>query len=116
MKTKWIASLILASALTAPAFAGVGVYIGVAPPPLRYEVRPANSWSGLLRGSMDIGTGQGEGMSGSPECGAGHRTQVLIGPILTTTTTHRVGLTTRATGTMKTTATTTTGDIAKMLP
>ena len=38
MKTKWIASLILASALTAPAFAGV--YIGVAPPPLRYEVRP----------------------------------------------------------------------------
>jgi WXXGXW repeat (2 copies) len=41
MKTKWIASLILGSALTAPAFAAVGVYIGVAPPPLRYEVRPA---------------------------------------------------------------------------
>jgi hypothetical protein len=41
MKTKWIMSAILASALTAPAFAGVGVYIGAAPPPLRYEVRPA---------------------------------------------------------------------------
>jgi WXXGXW repeat (2 copies) len=41
MKTKWIASLILASALVTPAFAGVGVYIGVAPPPIRYEVRPA---------------------------------------------------------------------------
>ena len=40
MKTKWIMSAILASALTAPAFAGVGVYIGVAPPPLRYERRP----------------------------------------------------------------------------
>jgi hypothetical protein len=49
MKTKWIASLILASALTAPAFAGVGVYIGTAPPPLRYEVRgpmpgPGYAW------------------------------------------------------------------------
>jgi|HubBroStandDraft_6_1064221.scaffolds.fasta_scaffold28743_3 hypothetical protein len=41
MKTKWIASLILASAIAAPAFAQVGVYIGTAPPPLRYEVRPA---------------------------------------------------------------------------
>jgi hypothetical protein len=41
MKAKWIASLILASAIATPAFAGVGVYIGVAPPPLRYEVRPA---------------------------------------------------------------------------
>jgi hypothetical protein len=41
MKTKWLASLILASAVSLPAFAGVGVYIGVAPPPLRYEVRPA---------------------------------------------------------------------------
>ncbi len=40
MKAKWIASAILASALTAPAFAQIGVYIGVAPPPLRYEVRP----------------------------------------------------------------------------
>ena len=41
MKTKWLASLILASAVTAPAFAQVGIYIGHEPPPLRYEVRPA---------------------------------------------------------------------------
>ena len=41
MKTKWLASLVLASAITAPAFAQVGIYIGHAPPPLRYEVRPA---------------------------------------------------------------------------
>ena len=40
MKTKWLASLILAAAVTAPAFAQVGIYIGHEPPPLRYEVRP----------------------------------------------------------------------------
>ena len=28
MKTKWLASLILAAAVTAPAFAQVGIYIG----------------------------------------------------------------------------------------
>ncbi len=50
MKTKWIASVILASALTAPAFAGVGVYIGVAPPPIRYEVRASSAGSGLRLG------------------------------------------------------------------
>jgi WXXGXW repeat (2 copies) len=49
MKAKWIVSAILASALTAPAFAQVGVYIGGAPPPLRYEVRtpmpgPGYAW------------------------------------------------------------------------
>jgi YXWGXW repeat-containing protein len=41
MKAKWITTAILASALTAPAFAQVGIYIGHTPPPLRYEVRPA---------------------------------------------------------------------------
>jgi hypothetical protein len=41
MKTKWIASAILASVMAVPAFAQVGVYIGHPPPPLRYEVRPA---------------------------------------------------------------------------
>jgi hypothetical protein len=40
MKTKWLASLILAAAVTAPAFAQVGIYIGHEPPPLRYEARP----------------------------------------------------------------------------
>ncbi len=40
MKTKWIASLIVASVLTAPAFARVGAYIGTARPPVRYEARP----------------------------------------------------------------------------
>jgi WXXGXW repeat (2 copies) len=37
MKTKWIASVILASALAVPAFAQVGVYVGAAPPALRYD-------------------------------------------------------------------------------
>ncbi len=46
MKTKWLASLILASAVTAPAFAQVGIYIGHEPPPLRYEVRPAMPGAG----------------------------------------------------------------------
>jgi WXXGXW repeat (2 copies) len=41
MKTKWLASLILASAVSAPAFAQVGIYIRHEPPPLRYEVRSA---------------------------------------------------------------------------
>ena len=50
MKTKWLASLILASAITAPAFAQVGIYIGHEPPPLRYEVRPAMPGSGLCLG------------------------------------------------------------------
>ena len=40
MKIKWLASAILAAGLTAPAFAGVGVYIGAPPPPLRYEAAP----------------------------------------------------------------------------
>jgi hypothetical protein len=39
MKTKWIAGLILAASLTAPAFSQVGIYIGHPPPPLRYEAR-----------------------------------------------------------------------------
>jgi len=46
MKTKWLASLILASAVSAPAFAQVGIYIGHEPPPLRYEVRPAMPGAG----------------------------------------------------------------------
>ena len=50
MKAKWITTAILASALTAPAFAGVGVYIGTAPPPLRYEVRAAYAGPGLRLG------------------------------------------------------------------
>jgi hypothetical protein len=40
MKTKWIASMILAAALIAPAFASAAVYVGPPPPPLRYGVRP----------------------------------------------------------------------------
>ena len=53
-------------------------------------------------------------MCGAPECGAGPRMQVLTGATLTTTTTPTAGHTTRVTGIMRTTATTTTGDIAKM--
>ena len=38
---KWIAGLIAACALTMPAFAQIGIYIGRTPPPMRVEVRPA---------------------------------------------------------------------------
>ena len=110
MKTKWIASLILASALTAPAFAGVGVYIGVAPPPLRYEVRPAMPGPGYawVDGYWNW---------------AGERYVWIPGvwrrpPYAGAYWAHphydhypKAGPTTRVTGIMKTTATTTTGDI-----
>jgi hypothetical protein len=39
MKWNWISGVLLAAALTVPALAQVGVYIGSAPPPLRYEER-----------------------------------------------------------------------------
>ena len=48
-------------------------------------------------------------MYGSPECGAGRRMRMHIGPILTTITTTAAGNTTRATGTTMTTAITTIG-------
>src|SRR3984885_543361 len=65
-----------------------------------------------MPGSMATGFGAAEGMSGGMECGRGRRTLALTGPILTTITTSRAGPTTRVTGAMKTTATTTIG-IAK---
>jgi hypothetical protein len=92
MKAKWITTAILASAITAPAFAGVGVYIGTAPPPLRYEVRPA--------------------MPG-PGYGAGLPSRAHIGRILTTTTMTTGGNTTRVIGTTMITVTTTTGITTK---
>jgi WXXGXW repeat (2 copies) len=39
MKLNWIIGVLCAAVLTVPVFAQVGVYIGVAPPPLRYERR-----------------------------------------------------------------------------
>jgi hypothetical protein len=39
LKTKWLCTLVAASALTAPAFGQVQIYLGT-PPPMRYEVRP----------------------------------------------------------------------------
>jgi hypothetical protein len=107
MKTKWILSALLASAITAPAFAGVGVYIGAAPPPLRYEVRPAIPGPGYAW--VD---GYWNAMSGYPESGGDRLMPVRIGPTPTMTTTTAVGPTTRATGIMKTTVTTTIGDTA----
>jgi hypothetical protein len=68
-----------------------------------------------MPGLMATGSGAVEGMSGDMEFGKGRHTRVLTGPILTTITTGRAGLTTRVIGAMKTTATTMTGDIAKML-
>ncbi|MBB5056813.1 hypothetical protein HDF16_001498 [Granulicella aggregans] len=41
MKMKWLFSATLAAAaVSAPAFAQIGVYIGAPPPPIRYEARP----------------------------------------------------------------------------
>jgi hypothetical protein len=39
-KLKWFCSAVAAASLAAPAFAQIHVYIGGAPPPLRYENRP----------------------------------------------------------------------------
>jgi len=39
MKLNWICGVLFAIALTVPASAQVSVYIGSAPPPLRYEQR-----------------------------------------------------------------------------
>jgi hypothetical protein len=49
LKTKWIIAAALTTALAAPAFAQVGIYIGRTPPPLRYERRgeapgPGYAW------------------------------------------------------------------------
>jgi WXXGXW repeat (2 copies) len=49
MKMKWLCGLLLTTAFTLPAFAQVSVYIGSAPPPLRYERRgnapgPGYAW------------------------------------------------------------------------
>ena len=66
MKMRWLASLILGSALTVPAFARVGVYIGVAPPPLRYEVRASYSGSRVCMGRWLLELGRSQDMYGSP--------------------------------------------------
>jgi hypothetical protein len=108
MKAKWITTAILASALTAPAFAQVGIYIGRTPPPLRYEVRPAMPGAGYTW--VDgFGTGPAVGMSGSPEYGVDRPTLVRTGAILTMTTTTADGPTMRVIGTTKITVTTTNG-------
>jgi WXXGXW repeat (2 copies) len=39
MKLNWISGVLFAIALTIPASAQIGVYIGTPPPPLRYERR-----------------------------------------------------------------------------
>src|ERR1700734_4218650 len=65
-----------------------------------------------MRGWMDIGTGMGDVTSGSLGYGGDLPMPVRIGPILTTTVTIAATPSTKVTGIMKTTATTTTGDIA----
>jgi hypothetical protein len=49
MKVKWLCGLLLTAAFTVPAFAQVSLYIGSAPPPVRYERRgnspgPGYAW------------------------------------------------------------------------
>ncbi len=46
MTMKWLCGAVAAIALATPAFAQVHVYIGSAPPPIRYEVRPAMPGAG----------------------------------------------------------------------
>ncbi len=48
MTSKALCGAIVAIALTAPAFAQVHVYIGSAPPPIRYEARPAMPGAGFI--------------------------------------------------------------------
>lgn len=40
MTAKWITSALVAATLAVPAFGQIQVYIGSAPPPIRYERRP----------------------------------------------------------------------------
>ena len=49
MKLKWICGLFLTAAIASPAVAQISVYIGSAPPPIRYETRgeapgPGYAW------------------------------------------------------------------------
>jgi WXXGXW repeat (2 copies) len=40
VKCNWANGLLMAAILTAPAYSQVSVYIGIAPPPIRYEAPP----------------------------------------------------------------------------
>lgn len=48
MKMKWVLGIVAASALSAPSFGQVDVYIGTPPPPLRYEVPPPMPGEGFV--------------------------------------------------------------------
>jgi hypothetical protein len=41
LKMKWLPAVAIVATLAVPAFGQINVYIGSAPPPIRYEVRPA---------------------------------------------------------------------------
>ena len=55
LKAKWLCSIFVASALAAPAFGQIHVYVGVAPPPIRYEVQTAHAWRRLRLGRRLLG-------------------------------------------------------------
>ncbi len=40
MRSKWLCGVLAATALSAPAFGQIQIYIGAPPPPIRYEVPP----------------------------------------------------------------------------
>lgn len=50
MKTnaRWILQGLIATALTIPSFGQIGIYIGHAPPPVRYETRPPMPGAGYV--------------------------------------------------------------------
>ena len=59
MKLNWICGVVFAIALTIPAAGQIGVYIGGAPPPLRYERRGPTPGPGLRLGRGVLGPGMG---------------------------------------------------------
>jgi hypothetical protein len=48
MKSKWLLGFVVASALSAPAFGQIQIYIGTPPPPVRYEVVPPIPGNGYM--------------------------------------------------------------------
>lgn len=48
MKSKWLLGFVVASALSAPAFGQIQIYIGTPPPPIRYEAPPPMPGEGFV--------------------------------------------------------------------
>lgn len=60
MTAKWITGALVAATLAVPAFGQIHVYIGSAPPPIRYERRPPPPGEGFVWTDGYWGTQDGE--------------------------------------------------------